>query len=198
METTSESRLPMQRALSRAVVVASGASLLAMLVGLVLEQRVLFCGCGSWSPWVSNVDSQHCSQHMFDAYSASHVLHGVFFYAVLWLVRDRMGAGWRFWACVTLEALWEVLENSPVMIDRYRTATIALGYTGDSIVNSVCDVGSCVVGYWLASRIPWKWSVAFFVAVELLLLATIRDSLVLNVVMLVYPLDVVKQWQLGG
>lgn len=198
METASENSTASQLPWSRAVVLACVASLLAMLVGLMFEQRLWFCGCGSWSPWISNVDSKHCSQHMFDAYSASHVLHGVIFYAGLWLFRDRLGAGWRLWACVTLEVAWEVLENSPLVIDRYRTATIALGYTGDSIVNSVSDVGSCVVGFWLASRIPWTWSLGFFVGVELLLLACIRDSLVLNVVMLVYPLDVVKQWQLGG
>jgi len=198
METISENRLPSQPPTTRAVVVGCFASVLAMLVGLVYEQRVLFCGCGSWSPWVSDVDSQHCSQHMFDAYSASHVLHGVVFYAGLWLFRDRLGAGGRIWACVTLEATWEVLENSPMVIDRYRTATIALGYTGDSIISSLCDVGSCVVGYLLAQRMSRKSSVASFAAVELVLLATIRDSLVLNVVMLVYPLEVVKQWQRGG
>lgn len=198
METVSERSLASQPSLSRAVVYACVASLIAMLVGLVYEQRLWFCGCGSWSPWISNVDSKHCSQHMFDAYSASHVLHGVIFYAVLWLFRDRWGAGWRLWACITLEVAWEVLENSPLVIDRYRTATIALGYTGDSIINSVCDVGACVAGYRLACRISWRWSLGFFVAVELLLLACIRDSLVLNVVMLVYPLEVLKQWQLGG
>ena len=183
---------------SRTVVIACVAPVLAMLIGLVIEQRVLFCSCGSWSPWISDVDSRHCSQHMFDAYSASHVLHGVVFYAGLWLWRGKIGPSWRLWACVALEAGWEVLENSPLVIDRYRTATIALGYTGDSIVNSLCDLGACVAGYWLASRIPWKWSVGLFAAVELMLLATIRDSLVLNVFMLVSPLEVVKQWQRGG
>ena len=137
--------------LSRQVVAACGAVLLVMLAGLMIEQRVLFCGCGSWSPWISDVESRHCSQHLFDAYSSSHVLHGVVFFGGLWLLRGQLGPGWRLWACVALEAAWEVLENSPLVIDRYRTATIALGYTGDSIVNSVCDVASCVAGYWLAS-----------------------------------------------
>jgi len=184
--------------LSRPVVIACTASIVAMFVGLWFEGRTLFCGCGSWSPWVSDVESRHCSQHLFDAYSASHVLHGVLFYAVMWFGRGQIGPGWRLWTCVTVEAGWEVLENSAMVIDRYRTATIALGYTGDSIVNSLFDVVSCVVGYWLASRISWKWSMAFFAAVELVLLACIRDSLVLNVVMLVYPLEFVKQWQMGG
>jgi hypothetical protein len=180
-----------------AVVVACVVTLLAMLVGLKLEGRVLFCDCGSWSPWISDVDSRHCSQHLFDAYSASHVLHGVVFFGLMWVLKGAWSAGWRLWACLALEAGWEVLENSPMVIDRYRTATIALGYTGDSIMNSLFDVVSCVVGYWIASRVTWQWSVAFFVAVELVMLASIRDSLSLNVLMLVYPLDVVKQWQLG-
>lgn len=181
---------------TRPVVVACAVTLLAMLVGMKLEGRVLFCDCGSWSPWISDVDSRHCSQHLFDAYSASHVLHGVVFFGGLWVLRGKWSAGWRLWACIALEACWEVLENSPMVIDRYRTATIALGYTGDSIFNSVFDVISCVVGYWFASRVNWRWSVAFFVAVELVMLASIRDSLSLNVLMLVCPLDIVKQWQL--
>jgi hypothetical protein len=181
---------------TRPVAVACVLAVAAMVVGLVLEGRVLFCGCGSWSPWISDVDSQHCSQHLLDAYSASHVLHGVVFFGVLWRLRGKLSAGWRLWACVALEAGWEVLENSPMVIDRYRTATIALGYTGDSVLNSLFDVLSCVIGYWIASRLNWKWSVAFFAAVELVMLASIRDSLSLNVLMLVYPLDVVKNWQM--
>lgn len=184
--------------LTRPVLIACVVTLMAMLVGLTLEGRVLFCGCGSWSPWISDVDSRHCSQHLFDAYSASHVLHGVLFFGVLWVLKGSWSAGWRLWACIALEAGWEVLENSSMVIDRYRTATIALGYTGDSIVNSLFDVASCVVGYWIASRLTWKWSIAFFLAVELVMLACIRDSLSLNVLMLVYPLEVVKQWQLNG
>lgn len=182
----------------RPIWIASAVSLLVMLIGLKLEQRALFCGCGDWSPWISDVDSRHCSQHMFDAYTFSHVQHGVLFFAGLWLLRDRISREWRLWVALFLEAAWEVFENSAFVIHRYRTATIALGYEGDSITNSLCDTLACVAGYWLASRITWKWSVAFFIAVELVLLTAIRDSLVLNVVMLVYPLEAIKQWQLGG
>ena len=197
LESCEEKTVPPEPLFTRPVILASVVALIAMLVGLKLEGRVLFCGCGSWSPWISDVDSQHCSQHLLDAYSASHVLHGVLFYGVLWGLRGRWSPGWRLWACVAIEAGWEVLENSPMVIDRYRTATIALGYTGDSIVNSLFDVLSCVVGYAIASRVNWPWSVAFFGAVELMLLATIRDSLTLNVLMLVYPIEAVKMWQLG-
>ncbi len=169
-----------------------------MIAGLLLEGRVFFCGCGSWVPWVTDVNSSHCSQHMFDAYSASHVLHGLVFFAVFWLLRAQISTAWRLWGCLAVEAAWEILENSDFVIERYRTTTIALGYEGDSITNSLCDLASCMGGYLLAAQIPWKWSWAFFLGVEWVMLATIRDSLVLNVVMLVCPLDVIKQWQMGG
>lgn len=182
----------------RPYLIAHLAVVVAMLVGLLLEGRVFFCGCGSWIPWEFDVNSRHCSQHMFDAYTASHVLHGVAFFGGLWLLRAKIGGAWRLWGCLVLEAAWEVLENSAFVIDRYRTATIALGYEGDSMTNSLCDVASCMGGYLLAEQLPWKWSVVFFFGVELTMLALIRDSLVLNVVMLVYPLEAIMQWQMGG
>ncbi len=182
----------------RLYLIAHIVAVITMIAGLRLEDRSWFCGCGSWVPWVFDVKSRHCSQHMFDAYSASHVLHGVIFFGAFWWMRAKIGGAWRLWGCLVVEAGWELLENSAFVIDRYRTGTIALGYEGDSITNSLCDLASCMGGYLIANQLPWKWSVAFFLAVELVLLALIRDSLVLNVVMLVYPLDVIKQWQMGG
>ena len=182
----------------RPYLIAHMAVVFAMLAGLLLEGRVPFCGCGSWIPWEFDINSRHCSQHMFDAYTASHVLHGVVFFGCFWRLRLKIGGAWRLWGCLALEAAWEVLENSAFVIDRYRNGTIALGYEGDSITNSLCDLVACLGGYLLAEQLPWKWSVGFFLAVELVLLALIRDSLVLNVVMLVYPLEVIKQWQMGG
>lgn len=182
----------------RLYLIAHAIAVIAMMAGLQIEGRVFFCGCGSWVPWVFDVNSQHCSQHMFDAYTASHVLHGLVFYGAFWLLRGKIGGAWRLWGCVALEAAWEILENSAFVIDRYRTGTMALGYEGDSITNSLCDLASCVGGYLLAEQLPWKWSLAFFLGVELIMLSWIRDSLVLNVVMLVYPLEAIKQWQMGG
>ena len=182
----------------RLLLIAHSVVVLAMIAGLRLEGRAWFCGCGSWVPWVFDVDSRHCSQHMLDAYSASHVLHGVILFGAFWLMRGQIGGAWRLWGCLVVEAAWEVLENSAFIIDRYRTGTMALGYEGDSITNSLCDLASCMGGYLIANQLPWKWSVAFFFGVELTLLALIRDSLVLNVVMLVCPLEVIKQWQMGG
>lgn len=182
----------------RLFLIAQSVVVLTMLAGLQLEGRTWFCGCGSWVPWVFDVDSRHCSQHMFDPYSASHVLHGVVFFGCFWLWRVKISGAWRLWGCLVVEAAWEVLENSAFIINRYRTGTIALGYEGDSMTNSLCDLACCMGGYLIASQLPWKWSVAFFLGVELAMLALIRDSLVLNVVMLVYPLEVIKQWQMGG
>ena len=182
----------------RPYLIAHAMAVIAMIAGLLIEGRVFFCGCGSWVPWTIDVNSEHCSQHMFDAYTSSHVLHGVVFFGAFWLLRTKISGAWRLWGCLVVEAMWEVLENSAFVIDRYRTGTMALGYEGDSITNSLCDLASCMGGYLIANQLPWKWSVAFFLAVELVLLLLIRDSLVLNVVMLVYPLDVIKQWQMGG
>ncbi len=182
----------------RPYLIAHSVVVLAMIAGLRLEGRTWFCGCGSWVPWVFDVKSRHCSQHMFDGYSASHVLHGVVFFGCFWLWRAKVSGAWRLWGCLVLEASWEVLENSAFIINRYRTGTMALGYEGDSITNSLCDLACCMGGYLIANQLPWKWSVALFLTVELTLLALIRDSLVLNVVMLVCPLEVIKQWQMGG
>ncbi len=196
--TSMEDHLAAKTPPLRPYLIAHLTVVIGMVAGLLLERRTWFCGCGSWVPWEFDVNSRHCSQHMIDAYTASHVLHGVAFFGGLWLLRAKISGAWRLWGCLVLEAAWEVLENSAFVINRYRTGTIALGYEGDSITNSLCDLASCMGGYLIANQLPWKWSVAFFLAVELVMLLAIRDSLVLNVVMLVYPIEAVKQWQMGG
>jgi hypothetical protein len=93
---------------------------------------------------------------------------------------------------------WELLENSPPVIARYRNATAAFGYTGDSILNSVGDVGCCLLGFWLASRLSTRAAALLILIEEIILLITIRDNLTLNVIMLLFPVESLKQWQLGG
>ncbi|HVO31077.1 MAG TPA: DUF2585 family protein, partial [bacterium] len=149
--------------------------------------RRWWCACGSPIPWSTEVNSRHNSQHLFDAYSPTHVLHGLAFYALAFLVARRAPLAWRFAAVAIAEAAWEMVENSSFVIERYRAATISLDYYGDSILNSLSDVGCCLFGFWLASRLPAWASLALFVAVELVLVLTIRDSLTLNVIMLVWP-----------
>lgn len=190
-----EPNMPMAR---QPVVIASIAVLIAMCAELWLEQRLWHCSCGSWAVWISDVNSRHCSQHLLDAYSFTHFLHGFMFFAGLWFWRDRLTASQRFVACLALEAAWEIFENTPFVINRYRAATMALGYVGDTIVNSIGDLISCGLGFGVTQKLSWKLSVALFLLVELALILTIRDSLVLNIVMLLWPLESLKQWQLGA
>ena len=189
---------PEMPATRRFVAIASVAVLIVMCAGLWLERRIWHCTCGSWAIWISDVNGRHCSQHLLDAYSFTHFLHGFVFFAGLWCFRDRWTASQRFLACLALEAAWENFENTPFVIDRYRAATMALGYEGDSIVNSIGDLLACGLGFGVAHRLPWKLSVALFLLVEAALVVMIRDSLALNIIMLLWPLDVLKQWQMGA
>jgi hypothetical protein len=140
----------------------------------------------------------HNSQHLCDAYSLSHVLHGILFFGVLWLFRRRLSLNARAVIASAIEIGWEMLENSPIVINRYRAATVSLGYTGDSIINSLGDIASFVLGFYLARKLGlWK-SVALFLVVELLMLWLMRDNLMLNVLMLLWPIDAVRKWQSAG
>ena len=148
-------------------------------------------------PWSGDIHGGHNSQHLVDPYSFTHALHGLLFYALLRPLAGRLGSGTRLVLALVLETLWEVAENSDAVIERYRRATIALAYAGDSVVNSLGDIASCGVGYVLATRLPVRWSVVLFFVVEAVLLAVYRDCFVLNVLMLVHPIEVVKAWQMG-
>ena len=175
------------------------AMLLVTIVALRLLGQPFWCECGSLVPWSWDIDSQHCSQHLIDAYFFTHVLHGLVFYVLLVVVvRWPRTVSSRFLAVLFLECFWEVLENSPPIIERYRTVTLSLGYFGDSIANSIVDILACCFGAWIACRAKVWQSVTVFVATELLLLATIRDCLTLNVVMLPFPIDAILEWQKGG
>ncbi|WP_286763300.1 MULTISPECIES: DUF2585 family protein [Rhodopirellula] len=171
-----------------------------IVVGMVLVLagmgRRFWCECGSWVPWSWDIWTAHNSQHLIDPYFFSHVLHGVLFFWVLRWV-PRLNRTQCLLIALGLEASWEILENSPLIIKRYREATMAVGYTGDSIANSVTDLAACMLGYWFSSRFPWRWSVALFVASEILMLIMIRDNLLLNVLMLVSPIPAIQEWQSG-
>jgi hypothetical protein len=160
--------------------------------------RVWWCAAGDLRLWSGDVRSRHNSQHFLDPYAVTHVLHGLAFYYVAWL-----GRGWsprpldRARLALAVEMLWEVLENTDTAIQRYRAATISFDYFGDSVGNSIGDVLSCAVGYLGASMIPpWASLIAFF-AGEGILAVWIRDGLILNLLMLVHPIERVKEWQLG-
>lgn len=160
--------------------------------------RTPICTCGTVKIWHGAVTSAENSQHLADWYSLSHVNHGLIFYAVGWLFLRRTPVRLRFLIATGVEAAWEVLENSPIIIDRYRSVTAAFGYTGDSIVNSVSDIAMMMLGFWLARRLPaWGGAIAF-VVFEVIALAAIRDNLTLNVWMLLAPNAAVREWQAAG
>ena len=166
-------------------------------VVLIWMGQPVWCKCGSLVPWSWNVWSAHNSQHLVDPYSATHVLHGVLLCGLLWWSLSRVSLVVRLTIAVGLEAVWELLENTPVIIERYRSVTMSLDYYGDSAANSVVDIVACAVGFQLAQRIGLRMSVILFVIAELVLVVTIRDCLTLNIIMLVCPVDAIRQWQMA-
>jgi len=170
----------------------------ATVVALRVEGRVWWCDAGDLTPWCLDVWTRHCSQHLVDPYSLSHVCHGLFFWVVLGWAAPRVGERWRLVMAVGAAACWEVAENSVWVIERYRSSTMSLDYLGDSVANSVADLACCVLGFVAAGRLGARWTVALFVALELASLAWMRDNLTLNVVMLVHPFEAVRQWQIAG
>jgi hypothetical protein len=160
--------------------------------------RIPICKCGYVKAWHGVVMSSENSQHLSDWYTFSHIIHGMAFYAILWIWARRLPLEVRFVTAVGLEAAWEILENTPMVINRYRETTIALDYVGDSVLNSVADIGAMMAGFWLASLAPVTLSVGLTVAMELFVAFMIRDNLTLNIIMLLYPVDAIKRWQGGA
>jgi hypothetical protein len=195
-ETTPETRKHIARVAAVAAGLALGAAIVLSAMG-----HTLWCKCGSPVPWAFDVWSMHNSQHLFDPYSFTHVLHGLAFYAVMWAATAGgrvVPVRWRAILAATLEAGWEILENSPVVINRYREATISLDYFGDSVLNSMSDITMCMLGFYIAWKLPWKASLAFFVITEIVLLLWVHDSLIVNILQLVHPSEAIKQWQMGA
>jgi hypothetical protein len=176
-----------------ALVIVVAAAAIELALG-----RVPICKCGYVKLWHGVVHSAENSQHIADWYTFTHVVHGVAFYVILWLMARRLPVGVRFVIAVLLEAAWEVVENTTFVIERYRAATIALDYYGDSVVNSVSDIVAMIAGFWVARRWPVWATLGLVLTFEIVLAALIRDNLTLNIIMLIHPFEAIKRWQLGG
>jgi hypothetical protein len=182
---------------TRTTVATACAIVAATALALWWMGQVPICKCGYVKPWHGVVDSSENSQHLSDWYTFSHVIHGFALYGALWWVGRRWPIGLRLVAAMLFEASWEVFENTDFIIGRYREVTISLDYYGDSIINSVTDIMAMVVGFIVASRIPIRRVVILVLAMELFVGYFIRDNLTLNVLMLIYPLESVRRWQIG-
>lgn len=169
-----------------------------MAAVLYLMGRNLICPCGYVDLWAGpKIPATESSQHLFDLYTPSHVIHGLLFYAGLWLVLRRLPLDGRLAIALLIEAGWEILENSSIVIERYRTVTVSSDYNGDSVVNSLADLLAMTVGFYLARRLPVWASAALIIGFEVLTAWLIRDGLALNVLMLLWPSETILQWQQG-
>ena len=177
--------------------VAIVAVLILAVFQLRNQGRSWWCSCHQYFLWAGDIWSSHNSQHLFDPYTFTHVLHGFAFCWLLMLCLPRVSVSWRLCLATLLEAIWEVFENTEFVIQRYREETAALGYYGDSVFNSLGDILTCVLGFLIAQRLGLKRSILVFVATEVVLLLWIRDSLILEILMLIYPIDALKAWQMG-
>jgi len=180
---------------SRRAAIATLYILLAAAAILLAMGRNPICTCGSIELWIGQRDSPKTSQMLADWYSLSHVVHGLLFYAILWLVARRGPVEWRFIVALLVESAWEVTENTPFVIDRYRETTAALGYTGDSVINSLSDIAMMCVGFFLARKLPIWAAVLGLIVLELVPLFVIRDNLTLNIWNLLAPNPAVAAWQ---
>lgn len=182
---------------ARHLALTAGVVALAALI-LLLMGRIPICECGYVKLWHGVTMSSENSQHLSDWYAPSHIIHGFVFYGILWLVARRQSIGVRLILATIVESAWEIIENTDWIINRYRETTISLDYYGDSVINSTLDILFMVVGFVLAARLPVWATVAIALMLELYVGYMIRDNLALNVIMLLWPLQAIRDWQAGG
>lgn len=163
---------------------------------LHFEGRLFISKSGEIHFWISDAWGSETSQHFLDPYSLTHFIHGFLFYGLLYLALKKQDLRWKFLLAIFFESIWEILENSPLIINRYREATAALGYSGDTILNSFGDICSCALGFIAAKYLGLKKSILLIFIIELSLLITIKDCLLVNIIMLIYPIESIKAWQM--
>jgi hypothetical protein len=175
------------------------AAIVAIQVAAMLAMgHSMICACGDIELWHAPTSGPGTSQHLTDWYSFTHVVHGFLLYMLLWLVAPGASFRLAMIAALGLEAGWEIIENTPAVIERYRETALAAGYFGDSVVNSLTDTLAMVLGFVVARRLPVWWSVVLVLGLELILALAIRDNLLLNVVQLIHPVEAISAWQAGG
>src|SRR5215510_324178 len=184
--------------LPAALALCAGIMLLTAVL-LAWMGHVVICKCGYIKLWHASRTDSETSQHLTDWYTYSHILHGIILYWLTGLLaQGRLSVAARLVIATSFEAAWEVFENTPFIINRYRSVTISRDYFGDSIVNSLADITAMILGFLLAARLPAWVTVALLIGVEVTLLVLIRDNLILNIIMLIHPSDWLRQWQAGG
>lgn len=182
----------------RKLLPAAGIVVVFLLMAVLLwaEGRMLICACGDFRVWAGDTCSSSNSQQLFDPYSFTHVLHGILLFWLVTLLFRRLASGWQLLLALAFEAAWEVFENTSFVINHYREETAALGYQGDTIVNSSGDLACALAGFLVARKLGLRWSLALFVVVEVVLLIWIKDSLLLQLLMLISPVESIKLWQM--
>ncbi|PIN81251.1 hypothetical protein COV11_02305 [Candidatus Woesearchaeota archaeon CG10_big_fil_rev_8_21_14_0_10_30_7] len=176
-------------------VLISASLIIAASLILYFMGQPLICKCSYIKLWHGVVFSSENSQHIFDWYTPSHIIHGVLFFGLLWLLMKKLSFGFRFLIATILEAGWEIFENTDMVINRYREATISLDYFGDSVINSFADMLAMVLGFFLVRKLPVWASITIVVVLELFVGYFIHDNLILNIIMLIYPIKMVLAWQ---
>ncbi|MEO9461285.1 MAG: DUF2585 family protein [Marinomonas sp.] len=189
---------------SRTAILIGAAITVVTVVILLAMGRPPICTCGTVELWYGDINSAGNSQHISDWYTPSHIIHGMIFYALAWALFSKWKLGglsaakWGLPLAVFLEAAWEVLENTPMVIERFRSVTANWGYSGDSVLNSFADIGWMSLGFYLALKLPVKVTVALAIIAEIVAAYVVRDNLTLNVIMLLFPIDAIADWQAAG
>ncbi len=185
-----KTRFPLWIYLAASVTVVALAALAELAIG-----RKTWGISGQPGIWSSDVIRSHNSQYLFDPYTFSHFTHGILLYGLVWLVARNSSIGLRTVMAITIESVWEGVENTDMVIQRYRAATISQHYYGDSVMNSMCDILACIVGITLAAILPRRVTILLVIALELGLTLWIRDGLLLNILMLIHPIPALREWQ---